>query len=78
MKFLFSILFFGLLITKLPAQIKIIVSADGNGCYKTIQEAINSLPDSSAEMSTIFIKDGMYKEKLFVKKPNIVFEGESR
>ncbi len=78
MKLLLSILFSGLLMTKLPAQMKIIVSADGNGCYKTIQEAINSLPDSAAETSTIFIKDGIYKEKLFVKKPNIVFEGESR
>ncbi|MBK6936701.1 MAG: pectinesterase [Chitinophagaceae bacterium] len=78
MKKILTILSALLLITNLPAQINIIVSADGNGCYKTIQEAINSLPDSATIPSTISIKNGIYKEKLFVKKSNIVFEGESR
>lgn len=36
------------------------------------------MPDSAAIPSTIFIKNGIYNEKLFVKKSNIVFEGESR
>ena len=44
--------------TAQPAQSvpnKIIVAADGSGDYKTIQSAINSLPDSSATTRTIFI-----------------------
>ncbi len=57
---------------------KIIVAVDGSGDFKTIQDAINSLPDSSATPRTLFIKKGIYSEKLFVSKPNIVFEGENR
>lgn len=57
---------------------EIIVSADGKGEFKTIQAAINSLPDSSATPRRIMIKNGIYKEKLFITKHNIIFEGEDR
>ena len=60
------------------AQTKLIVDAAGTGDYKTIQGAINSLPDSSATARTIYIKKGIYKEKLYIEKNNIVFEGEDR
>ena len=60
------------------AQTKLIVDAAGTGNYKTIQGAINSLPDSSATARTIYIKKGIYKEKLYIEKNNIVFEGEDR
>ncbi|HMU47159.1 MAG TPA: pectinesterase family protein [Chitinophagaceae bacterium] len=63
--------------THLPYS-KIIVAADGSGDYKTIQGAINSLPDSSASARTIFIKKGTYNEKLYIEKNNISFEGEDR
>jgi pectinesterase len=59
-------------------QNKIVVTNDGTGDYKTIQEAINSLPDAAAEPRTIFIKNGVYNEKLFIEKGNIIFEGEDR
>jgi pectinesterase len=57
---------------------RIVVAADGSGNFKTIQAAINSLPDSSIISNTIFIKKGTYREKLFVSKHNIIFEGEDR
>ena len=60
------------------AQTKLIVDAAGAGDYKTIQGAINSLPDSSATARIIYIKKGIYKEKLYIEKNNIVFEGEDR
>ncbi len=60
------------------SQQRIIVDANGNGNFKTIQEAINSLPDVSAEARTIFIRKGVYNEKLFIEKGNIVFEGEEK
>ena len=50
------------------AQKKIVVDANGKGNFKTIQEAINSLPDSSPVARTIFIKKGTYKEKIFIAK----------
>lgn len=61
-----------------PAQKKIVVDASGKGDFKTIQGAVNSIAGSSAEPRTIFIKNGIYNEKLYIEKSNIVFEGESR
>jgi pectinesterase len=45
---------------------KIIVASDGSGDYKTIQGAINSLPDSSTTARTIFMWKGTYKDKLYI------------
>ena len=77
MKFLFTILSLGLYVT-LYAQSRTIVSQDGKGDYKTIQGALNSLPDSSAAYRVILIKNGIYREKLYIEKHKIVLEGESR
>lgn len=57
---------------------KIVVATDGSGDFKSIQSAINSLPDSAAIPRKIFIKKGTYKEKIFIEKHNIIFEGEDR
>ena len=60
-----------------PGQ-RIIVAADGSGDFKSIQGALNSLPDSSSVPRTIFIKKGTYAEKIYVEKKNVVLEGEDR
>lgn len=57
---------------------RIVVDINGKGDFKTIQGAINSLPDSSATARVIFIRKGVYNEKLYIEKSNIVFEGEDR
>ena len=67
--FLFSTVF---------AQQRIIVAADGSEKYKTIQGAINSLTDSAAQPRIIFIKNGIYREKIYLEKHNIILEGESK
>jgi pectinesterase len=56
------------------------VALDGSGNYKTIQEAVNAMRDFSQEPVTIFIKKGIYKEKLVIPswKTNIALVGESR
>src|ERR1043165_3567538 len=59
-------------------QKKIIVSKDGKADFNTIQGAINSLPDSSATPRVIIIKNGVYDEKIYIEKSNVVFEGENR
>lgn len=41
-----------------------IVAADGTGNFKTIQEAIDAVPDMRRAETIIFIKKGVYKEKL--------------
>jgi len=56
-----------------------IVAADGSGNFKTIQEAIHAVPDFRNKTTTIFIKKGIYKEKLILaaSKRNVKFVGES-
>ena len=60
------------------AQQKIIVDANGKGNFTTIQAAINSLSDSAASPRIIFIKKGVYKEKIFIDKHNIILKGEDK
>jgi pectinesterase len=57
---------------------KIVVDINGKGNFRSIQEAINSLPDSSLTSRIIFIKKGSYNEKIFITRHNIIFEGEDR
>jgi pectinesterase len=54
----------------------IIVDASGKGDFKSIQEAINSLPESSVTPRLIKIKNGVYNEKLLLVKHNIELQGE--
>ena len=55
-----------------------IVAADGSGHFKTIQDAIDAIPDMRKTTTRIFIKDGIYKEKVVLpeSKQNVVFVGE--
>ncbi len=56
----------------------IIVDINGKGDFKSIQAAVNSLSDSSATPRIIQIKKGIYHEKIYIQKHNIVLEGEDR
>jgi pectinesterase len=60
------------------AHKRIVVDINGKGNYKSIQAALNSLPDSSSEPRIIYIKKGIYKEKIYVEKHNIILKGEDR
>ncbi|RZL48846.1 MAG: hypothetical protein EOP00_08215, partial [Pedobacter sp.] len=51
-------------ISNLTSQYDFTVAADGTGNFKTVQEAINAVPDFRKTPTTIFIKNGIYKEKL--------------
>ncbi|TCC91848.1 pectin esterase [Pedobacter frigiditerrae] len=48
----------------LNTQYDFVVATDGSGNFKTVQEAINAVPDFRKTPTTIFIKNGTYKEKL--------------
>jgi pectinesterase len=43
-----------------------VVAKDGSGNFRTLQEAINAVPDYRKKATTIFIKKGIYKEKVIV------------
>lgn len=56
----------------------IIVSKDGKGDFTTVQQAIDAIENHSSARTNIFIKAGVYKEKIVVpeNKGAILLEGE--
>ncbi len=58
----------------------IVVDANGTGNYTTVQAALNSVALSKTTETKIFIKNGIYKEKLEVvlNQNNITLIGESK
>jgi len=57
-----------------------VVAQDGSGDFMTVQEAINAVPANRDSRTTIFIRKGIYKEKLVIPENSITisFIGESR
>ncbi|MGL1884981.1 MAG: pectinesterase family protein [Reichenbachiella sp.] len=56
-----------------------IVTKDGSGDFTSIQDAFDNVPDVRKATTTIFIKSGVYKEKLVLadSKTNVHLIGES-
>ncbi|WP_126973723.1 pectinesterase family protein [Gynurincola endophyticus] len=66
-------------IVRLPSVLnKIVVAQDGSGHFRSIQAAINSLSGKADYDRVIFVKNGIYKEKIYIEQSNIIIEGESR
>jgi pectinesterase len=57
---------------------RLVVDLQGKGDFRSIQAALNSLPDSSAAPRIIFIRKGVYNEKVYIEKHNVVLQGEDR
>jgi len=47
-------------------KVKIVVALDGSGDHKTVQEALNAVPSNNKNPFTIYIRNGVYYEKLFL------------
>ncbi|HEX6043819.1 MAG TPA: pectate lyase, partial [Pyrinomonadaceae bacterium] len=58
------------------AQKRIVVAPDNSGDFKTIQEAIDSVPDNNKSRVVIKIKPGVYREQIRISKPFINLLGE--
>lgn len=58
----------------------IVVAADGSGDYSTIVAAIKKIRGDSEEKIRIYVKNGIYQEKILVNYTinNLTIEGESR
>lgn len=56
-----------------------VVAQDGSGDFISVQEAINAIPNFRKERTMIYIKKGIYHEKLTLPstKTNVTFVGES-
>jgi pectinesterase len=79
MKILLSFMLF-FFVNRVAAQQKIIVAKDGSGKYKTVQAAFDSIPSSNKKLVTVFIKNGIYKEKLLLdsSKKMVTLIGEDK
>jgi pectinesterase len=75
---------FVLCLTCLPAFAQqshdFVVAPDGKGDFKTVQDAIDAVPDFRKNTTTILIHPGTYKEKLVLpaSKTNVSFVGLDR
>ncbi|KAL3749580.1 hypothetical protein ACJRO7_010678 [Eucalyptus globulus] len=68
------------LLAAAPKDIKpdVVVAQDGSGKYKTIREALNEVPKKNNKTFVIYIKEGVYKEKVLVDKKttNVMIIGD--
>ena len=58
----------------------IVVAPDGSGHFRTVQSAIDSVPDNNTEPRVIVIKPGTYKEHLVIneRKTLLTLRGEDK
>lgn len=62
------------------AQKRVVVAQDGSGNFKTVQQAFNSIPANNKKPITVFVKSGIYKEKLHLdsSKTFVTLIGEDK
>ncbi|MFO7934765.1 MAG: pectinesterase family protein [Bacteroidales bacterium] len=68
----------GSLQADLSAEIDAVVATDGSGDYTTLQSAIDAVPENPPERTVIFLKKGIYREKILVpsSRRNLTLIGE--
>ncbi len=54
-----------------------IVAADGSGDFQSIQEAVSAISPGNNEPIAIYIKNGVYKEKVKIDRPFLSLIGEN-
>ncbi|WJX81538.1 pectinesterase [Trifolium repens] len=59
-------------------QANVVVAKDGTGKFKTVVEAVASAPDNGKTRYVIYVKRGIYKEKVDIssKKTNVMLVGD--
>jgi pectinesterase len=68
------------LLQVLPSGIRAnaVVAKDGSGHYKTITEAINAAPSKSNGRYIIYVRAGIYAERVKVSKDGIMLVGDGK
>lgn len=56
---------------------RIVVAQDGKGNFTSIQQAINSIDTARREPVVVYIRNGVYNEKIFLEKNDVTLQGES-
>ncbi|ERM97506.1 hypothetical protein AMTR_s00123p00050980 [Amborella trichopoda] len=69
-----------LLSSKIPSSHTIKVDLDGDGDFKSVQEAVDSVPEGNSDWVTIHVRAGVYREKVIIpeKKPYIFLRGNGK
>jgi pectin methylesterase-like acyl-CoA thioesterase len=65
--------------SELTADVTVCKDTSNGGCYKTVQEAVNTAPDNEwGHRYVIHIKEGVYNEivRVPLEKKNVVFLGD--
>lgn len=75
---IFFFIFFAINVLYAKYNHLITVAKDGSGEFRTITEAIESLPMFNYERVVIYIKNGVYNEKFKITQDYITLRGESR
>ena len=57
--------------------VRLTVAQDGSGDYDTVGAALAALGDKDGPPACIFIKEGVYRERLEITRPWITLEGQS-
>lgn len=55
---------------------RIVVAADGSGDFRTVQQAVDHVPDDNNQPIVIQIKRGVYQEQVRVTKRYLTFRGD--
>ena len=61
-----------------PAGVDLVVAQDGSGDFTTVQAALDALPPSAARTRVVLVRNGVYREKVFVTKSRLAIVGEDR
>ena len=61
-----------------PAGIDLVVAQDGSGDFATVQAALDALPPAATRTRVVLVRNGVYREKLFVTKSRVAIVGEDR
>lgn len=67
-------------LSKYILQYDFVVAKDGSGDFMTVQEAVDAVPVNRKARTTIFIRKGIYKERVVIPETqsNLSFIGESQ
>ena len=76
--FTFAVFASSLLVAAPPLAPDLVVAADGTGNFSTIEAAVASIPRDNRERRIVFVKDGVYREKVRVDASFVTLRGESR
>ena len=56
----------------------LVVAQDGSGQFRTIQSALDTISQDNLTPKAILVKNGSYREKIFIKSSHVAIVGEDR